>query len=118
MSEHPVTTPADPTTSSPSTHARRPRASRPAGPTRRLSDAPDGSHGPEPLAALLLYTESEPVRSVRLLLRRRKPATSLRPAAASKSGEFDQDDLVENAELKGAAPLIKFAGDGATTFNY
>jgi predicted peroxiredoxin len=32
--------------------------------------------------------------------------------------ELDQDDLVDNAELQGATPLIEFAGDGATTFNY
>ena len=31
---------------------------------------------------------------------------------------LDEDDLVENAELKGATPLMQFAGDGATTFSY
>ena len=29
-----------------------------------------------------------------------------------------EGDLVENAELKGATPLMQFAGDGAMTFNY
>jgi predicted peroxiredoxin len=32
--------------------------------------------------------------------------------------ELDQSELVENAELKGATPLMEFAGDGALTFNY
>ena len=32
--------------------------------------------------------------------------------------ELSQDDLVENAELKGATPLMEFAGDGALTFSY
>ncbi|MGH2802515.1 MAG: DsrE family protein [Thermoleophilaceae bacterium] len=32
--------------------------------------------------------------------------------------ELDQDELVANAELKGATPLMEFAGDGATTFSY
>jgi predicted peroxiredoxin len=32
--------------------------------------------------------------------------------------DLDQGDLVENAELKGATPLMEFAGDGAMTFNY
>jgi predicted peroxiredoxin len=31
---------------------------------------------------------------------------------------LDQGDLVENAELKGATPLMEFAGDGAMTFSY
>jgi uncharacterized protein len=31
---------------------------------------------------------------------------------------LDEADLVENAELKGATPLMEFAGDGAMTFNY
>jgi predicted peroxiredoxin len=31
---------------------------------------------------------------------------------------LDEDDLVQNAELKGATPLMQFAGDGATTFSY
>ena len=31
---------------------------------------------------------------------------------------LDEGDLVENAELKGASPLMEFAGDGATTFTY
>ena len=32
--------------------------------------------------------------------------------------ELDETELVENAELKGATPLMEFAGDGAMTFNY
>jgi uncharacterized protein len=31
---------------------------------------------------------------------------------------LDAGELVANAELKGATPLMEFAGDGATTFNY
>jgi uncharacterized protein len=31
---------------------------------------------------------------------------------------LDERELVENAELKGASPLMEFAGDGATTFTY
>ena len=35
-------------------------------------------------------------------------------------GERDlaEGDLVQNAELKGATPLMEFAGDGAMTFTY
>jgi hypothetical protein len=32
--------------------------------------------------------------------------------------DLDEADLVANAELKGATPLMEFAGEGATTFNY
>jgi uncharacterized protein len=32
--------------------------------------------------------------------------------------ELSADELVENAELKGASPLMEFAGDGALTFTY
>lgn len=32
--------------------------------------------------------------------------------------ELDADDLVANAELKGATPLMEFAGSGAMTFTY
>jgi uncharacterized protein len=32
--------------------------------------------------------------------------------------DLSEDDLVENAELKGATPLMEFAGDGAMTFTY
>lgn len=32
--------------------------------------------------------------------------------------ELDDGDLVANAALKGATPLMEFAADGATTFNY
>jgi uncharacterized protein len=32
--------------------------------------------------------------------------------------ELDEGDLVANAELKGATPLMEFAGDGAMTFTY
>ena len=31
---------------------------------------------------------------------------------------LDESELVPNAELKGATPLMQFAGDGAMTFNY
>jgi predicted peroxiredoxin len=31
---------------------------------------------------------------------------------------LDAADLVQNAELKGATPLMEFAGDGAMTFTY
>jgi hypothetical protein len=31
---------------------------------------------------------------------------------------LDADELVGNAELKGASPLMEFVGDGATVFNY
>jgi predicted peroxiredoxin len=32
--------------------------------------------------------------------------------------DLDEADLVTNAELKGATPLMEFAGDGAMVFNY
>jgi predicted peroxiredoxin len=32
--------------------------------------------------------------------------------------ELDQAQLVQNAELQGATPLMQFANEGATTFNY
>ena len=32
--------------------------------------------------------------------------------------ELDDSQLVANAELKGATPLMEFVGDGATTFTY
>jgi predicted peroxiredoxin len=35
-----------------------------------------------------------------------------------KDRDLDEGELVENAELKGASPLMEFAGDGATTFTY
>ena len=35
-----------------------------------------------------------------------------------KARELDDSSLVENAELKGATPLMEFAGDGAMTFDY
>lgn len=31
---------------------------------------------------------------------------------------LDEGELVENAELKGATPLMEFAGEGAMTFSY
>lgn len=31
---------------------------------------------------------------------------------------LDAGELVENAELKGATPLMEFAGEGAMTFTY
>jgi predicted peroxiredoxin len=35
-----------------------------------------------------------------------------------KDRELDESELVENAELQGATPLMEFAGDGAMTFTY
>jgi predicted peroxiredoxin len=35
-----------------------------------------------------------------------------------KERDLDEGQLVENAELQGATPLMKFAGDGAMTFSY
>ncbi len=35
-----------------------------------------------------------------------------------KERDLDEQQLVENAELKGATPLMDFAADGATTFSY
>ena len=35
-----------------------------------------------------------------------------------KDRSLDEAELVENAELKGATPLLEFAGDSAMTFNY
>jgi predicted peroxiredoxin len=35
-----------------------------------------------------------------------------------KERDLDEGELVENAELKGASPLMEFAGEGATTFTY
>ena len=32
--------------------------------------------------------------------------------------ELNETDLVGNAELKGATPLMEFVGDGATVFSY
>jgi predicted peroxiredoxin len=32
--------------------------------------------------------------------------------------ELDESELVGNAEMKGATPLMEFVGDGATVFNY
>jgi predicted peroxiredoxin len=35
-----------------------------------------------------------------------------------KERELDEANLVPGAELKGASPLMEFAGDGAMTFSY
>jgi predicted peroxiredoxin len=35
-----------------------------------------------------------------------------------KDRDLDEGQLVDNAELKGASPLMEFAGEGATTFTY
>ena len=35
-----------------------------------------------------------------------------------KERALDDSELVENAELQGATPLMEFAGSGAMTFNY
>jgi predicted peroxiredoxin len=35
-----------------------------------------------------------------------------------KERDLGEDELVKNAELKGASPLMEFAGDGALTFTY
>ena len=36
----------------------------------------------------------------------------------SKERGLDETELIENAELKGATPLMEFAAAGATTFTY
>jgi len=35
-----------------------------------------------------------------------------------KERDLDEGDLIESAELKGATPLMEFAGEGAMTFTY
>jgi uncharacterized protein len=35
-----------------------------------------------------------------------------------KDRELDESELVDNAELKGATPLMEFAGEAAMTFTY
>jgi predicted peroxiredoxin len=35
-----------------------------------------------------------------------------------KERDLNEGDLVANADLKGASPLMEFAGDGAVTFTY
>ena len=35
-----------------------------------------------------------------------------------KERELDETDLVQNAELQGATPLMQYAGEGAMTFTY
>jgi predicted peroxiredoxin len=35
-----------------------------------------------------------------------------------KERGLDEQDLIEGAELKGATPLMEFAGEGAATFTY
>jgi predicted peroxiredoxin len=35
-----------------------------------------------------------------------------------KERDLNEDELVDNAELKGASPLMEFAGEGALTFTY
>lgn len=35
-----------------------------------------------------------------------------------KERQLDEASLVDNAELKGASPLLEFAGDSALTFTY
>jgi uncharacterized protein len=35
-----------------------------------------------------------------------------------KERDLDEGEFVDNAELKGATPLMEFAADGATTFSY
>jgi predicted peroxiredoxin len=58
------------------------------------------------------------------------PGERLHAQFAEKGGRFyvcpicfnerdlDEGDLVENADLKGATPLMEFAEDGALTFTY
>jgi predicted peroxiredoxin len=58
------------------------------------------------------------------------PVTRVHDQFIDKGGRFfvcpicfnerglDEGELVENAELKGASPLMEFAGDGAMTFTY
>ena len=40
------------------------------------------------------------------------------PVCFNERDDVSESDLVENAELKGATPLMEFTGDGATVFNY
>lgn len=35
-----------------------------------------------------------------------------------KERDLDEADLLDNAELKGATPMMEFAADGALTFSY
>jgi predicted peroxiredoxin len=35
-----------------------------------------------------------------------------------KERDLDETDLVQNAELQGATPLMQYAGEGAMTFTY
>lgn len=35
-----------------------------------------------------------------------------------KERDLDEGDLVDNAELQGATPMLEFAGEGALTFSY
>ena len=58
------------------------------------------------------------------------PAARLHQQFIEKGGRFyvcpicfnerslDQGELIENAELKGATPLMEFAGPGTVTFSY
>ena len=38
--------------------------------------------------------------------------------SAPRSAGWTETELIENAELKGATPLMEFAAAGATTFTY
>jgi predicted peroxiredoxin len=40
------------------------------------------------------------------------------PVCFNERDDVSEGDLVENAELKGATPLMEFTGDGAMVFNY
>jgi hypothetical protein len=42
----------------------------------------------------------------------------LRVSICFNDRSLDEGDLVANAELEGATPLMAFAGDGAMTFSY
>ena len=40
------------------------------------------------------------------------------PVCFNEREDVSEDDLVENAELKGATPLLEFTANGATVFNH
>jgi hypothetical protein len=58
-----------------------------------------------------------PARQTRARPIRREGRTLLRPIRLNERS-LDAADVVEGAELKGATPLMEFAGDGSTTFTY
>jgi hypothetical protein len=45
-------------------------------------------------------------------------ATASTSARTASTRALDESRLLQNAELRGASPLMEFAGDGAMTFGY